>query len=422
MHPLDEEGAAARWAESEALRLDQELRRDLEKKGKRFGLFKRDDEAVGKEGVKEERDVDGSSVLLQRQKEIKKERRMREEQEKEAERMAAEEGVEMSGKKQRSRELSPWAAAKVAEYGVFPCFPRLSFLRLTSFLFEDEARAQRRRYVDQLRQQAELDASKVLANRSALSRLLPATLFTLIFLSACYLFSQSYTPPSSNARLMPEFPPSVATFMALFVLNQIIFFAWRAPSAWKILNRYFLLSAGHPRALSLLGNTFSHQMPSHLIVNMAVLFLCGTQVHDLIGRGNFLAVYLGTGVLSSLASLYWHVLTRNFIAASVGSSGAIFGIIGCYFALGDRQELKVPLLEGLRFEYRSDIAVGLIFALELACLLGLRRTNMDHASHVGGLMAGYFAGRYLKEKASKETGSVDNRRESEEREGKESTR
>jgi membrane associated rhomboid family serine protease len=131
-------------------------------------------------------------------------------------------------------------------------------------------------------------------------------------------------------------------------------------------------------------------------------------------------VYLGTGVLSSLASLYWHVLTRNFVAASVGSSGAIFGIIGCYFALKDRQELKVPLLEGLKFEYRSDIAVALIFALELACLIGLRRTNMDHASHVGGLVAGYFIGKYLKEKAIEETGNVNDREELEEDEPGES--
>jgi len=161
-------------------------------------------------------------------------------------------------------------------------------------------------------------------------------------------------------------------------------------------------------------------MLSHLIVNMGVLFLCGTQVHDLIGRGNFLAVYLGTGVLSSFASLYWHVLTRNFIAASVGSSGAIFGIIGCYFALKDKHELKVPLLEGLKFEYRSDIAVTLIFALELACLIGLRRTNMDHASHVGGLVAGYFIGRHLKEKAGRETGCADNTQELEENDSSES--
>jgi len=221
---------------------------------------------------------------------------------------------------------------------------------------------------------------------------------------------------------MPEFPPSVATFMALFVLNQIIFIAWKAPGAWKILNRYFLLSAGHPRALSLLGNTFSHQMLSHLTVNMAMLFFCGTQVHDLIGRGNFLAVYLGTGVLSSLASLYWHVLTRNFIAASVGSSGAVFGIIGCYFALKDRQELKVPLLEGLKFEYRSDVAVALIFALELAFLIGLRRTNMDHASHVGGLVAGYYVGKYLKEKANSETGGANDREEPEEHDHGESSK
>jgi rhomboid-like protein len=131
-YPLDEQGAAARWAESEALRLEKELRMDLEKKGERLGLFKRDGEVVDNEGLEKKRDVDAGSVLMQRQKQIKEERKLKEEQEKEG-RLEAEDGVEMN-KKRRSRELSPWAAAKVAEYGVFPNFTQLRFPRLI-FLF-----------------------------------------------------------------------------------------------------------------------------------------------------------------------------------------------------------------------------------------------------------------------------------------------
>jgi len=129
-YPIDEQGAAASWAESEALRLEEELRSDLEKKGERFGLFKKDGEAGGNEGLSEKRDVDAGSVLVQRQKQIKEERMMMEEREKEEERLEAEEGVEMTMKKKRSRELSPWAAAKIAEHGEFSNFTRFPFRRL----------------------------------------------------------------------------------------------------------------------------------------------------------------------------------------------------------------------------------------------------------------------------------------------------
>ena len=130
-YPIDEQGAAASWAESEALRLEEELRSDLEKKGERFGLFKKDGEAGGNEGLSEKRDVDTGSVLVQRQKQIKEERMMMEEREKEEERrLEAEEGVEMTMKKKRSRELSPWAATKIAEHGEFSNFTRLPFRKL----------------------------------------------------------------------------------------------------------------------------------------------------------------------------------------------------------------------------------------------------------------------------------------------------
>jgi hypothetical protein len=132
-YPLDEQGASVRWAENKALRLEEELRKDLEKKGERLGLLKRDGEAGGNEGLGEKRDVDTGSVLVQRQKQIKEEKKMMEEREKEEERLGVEDGVEMMmKKKRRSRELSPWAAAKVAEYGEFSNFAHLLLPRLIS--------------------------------------------------------------------------------------------------------------------------------------------------------------------------------------------------------------------------------------------------------------------------------------------------
>lgn len=55
-------------------------------------------------------------------------------------------------------------------------------------------------------------------------------------------------------------------------------------------------------------------------------------VHDDIGRGSFLAVYFASGALSSYFSLTVNVLQRFLVTTSVGSSGAIMGVIAAWLA------------------------------------------------------------------------------------------
>ena len=56
-------------------------------------------------------------------------------------------------------------------------------------------------------------------------------------------------------------------------------------------------------------------------------------VCDEIGRGNFLAVYVSCGVISSFMALLVPVLRRNFAISSLGASGAVCGIVATYFTL-----------------------------------------------------------------------------------------
>lgn len=54
------------------------------------------------------------------------------------------------------------------------------------------------------------------------------------------------------------------------------------------------------------------------------------KVHDDIGRGNFLAIYLSSGVLGSFLSLSSFVLRNQFYTSSLGASGAIAGILAAW--------------------------------------------------------------------------------------------
>ena len=126
----------------------------------------------------------------------------------------------------------------------------------------------------------------------------------------------------------------MVTCAAITAINLIVYIAWKNPHAWKAMNRYFLLSAGVPNPFSVLGSVFSHQFwTTHLVQNTIFLFLVGMPLHDEVGRLNFIAIYLSAGVFGSLTSLYWNVLRRKFLIATIGASGATAGLLGAYFTV-----------------------------------------------------------------------------------------
>lgn len=140
----------------------------------------------------------------------------------------------------------------------------------------------------------------------------------------------------------------------------------------------------------LVTNIFLHGGFMHLLANMYGLLFVGIFLEPLLGRTKFLFLYLITGVLASMASLWWHTAT-----VSVGASGAIFGLYGLFLAF---IVTKVyPPDFGKAFLTSTLVFVG--FNL----LMGLTG-GIDNAAHIGGLLSGFMAGIALypgiKEKAA----------------------
>ena len=107
-------------------------------------------------------------------------------------------------------------------------------------------------------------------------RLWPSAIFTLIVIGASILFAQNYIPPPRQARLFPDTPPAAATVQTLIFINIAAFMMWKTPPLWRFMNRYCLLITAFPKWESILGNVFSHQVFSHLAVNMLGLWFAGT--------------------------------------------------------------------------------------------------------------------------------------------------
>ena len=149
-----------------------------------------------------------------------------------------------------------------------------------------------------------------------------------------YWFSESWYEPNRLDRLWPNTPLSAATIFGLFIANASILALWKMwPPALRILNRYFLNTPAYPYAFALLGNTFSHQTFRHFALNMIVLWVVGLRLHEEVGRGTFLAIYLTSGVVGSFAALSAFAISRVLISTSLGASGCLTGIVGATLAI-----------------------------------------------------------------------------------------
>ncbi|KAL2872196.1 rhomboid protease PCP1 [Aspergillus lucknowensis] len=239
------------------------------------------------------------------------------------------------------------------------------------------------------------------------ARLLPALAFTVFTLGLCYAFAMTYEAPARADRMWPSLPPAAATVFAIMGTNATVFALWRLwPPAWRLLNRYFISVPAYPRVLSLVGNVFSHQTVSHLAMNMFVLWIFGTRLHDDIGRGNFLALYMAAGVLGSFASLSTHVLKNSLFVTSLGASGAISGVVVASGLIHANEKWTIAFLPRDWQEKLSAPAwmfvAGLVTFDIVGAIVNHRMPKLDYYAHLGGSLTGAIFAYNWREKLRKE--------------------
>lgn len=248
-------------------------------------------------------------------------------------------------------------------------------------------------------ERAKLSESESPPEMTKFQRLFPSSIFVLFILGLCFTLPFLYTPPRNKDRMFPDLPPAAATVLGIVGANLVIYMLWHFPPFWRIGNKYFMTSAGLPNALSLLGNTFSHQTLKHFGANMLVLFIVGTRLHDEVGRANFLSIYLGTGVLASLTSLTSYVVRNSFVSCTLGASGAVAGVIGAYLWLRRDQPMRIFFMpEDTKFYIPAWFPLFIIIAMEIGAMSKWNKTpiTMDHWAHIGGYFSGMGAAEILR--------------------------
>ena len=126
---------------------------------------------------------------------------------------------------------------------------------------------------------------------------------------------------------------------------------------------------------------FFHGNIWHILINMFVLWMFGSELENSWGRKNFIKYYFITGIGAGMVTCLFNLQSNIPI---VGASGAVYGILLAY---------------GLSFPNRTVYLYGLIpiksiwFVIAIGILAFLssfqQMTQISHLTHISGMAIGY---------------------------------
>ncbi len=125
---------------------------------------------------------------------------------------------------------------------------------------------------------------------------------------------------------------------------------------------------------------FLHAGMTHLLMNMFSLYLIGRGAEMYFDTKSYLSIYLFSGLLGGLASLYMHP-----VSVGIGASGAIFGVFGALagFFLAHREKIQ---------EHSRAFMKDFTIIIGINLVIGFSIPSVDVSAHVGGLLVGFIGG------------------------------
>ena len=144
--------------------------------------------------------------------------------------------------------------------------------------------------------------------------------------------------------------------------------------------------------LSLFTSLFLHGGLLHLAGNMLFLWIFGDNVEFRLGPARYLLLYLGGG---AVATLFFALFVPHSQVPLIGASGAISGVLGCYFLWFPRNRVRCFLflfpflMTSIYLSARLVLGAFLLIDNLLPFLLTANAgTGVAYGAHIGGFLGG----------------------------------
>lgn len=150
---------------------------------------------------------------------------------------------------------------------------------------------------------------------------------------------------------------------------------------------------------------FLHGGFLHILSNMWFLVVFGDNVNDTLGIFGYLILYFAAGIMGNFLQ---YSFTPGSDIPMLGASGAVAGILGCYFVLFPHSKIKT-LIFILFFvtiiEIGAPLLLGYWFILQLFSgaasipMLGAETGGVAFFAHIAGFVVGLLFGYFYKNRA-----------------------
>src|SRR5690348_16434542 len=173
--------------------------------------------------------------------------------------------------------------------------------------------------------------------------------------------------------------------LAVFVLNYIL-----QPSGANTFLRYFVLVPAqvvHTLAVwQLVTYMFLHTGIGHILWNMLTLWMFGAELERLWGTKRFLRFYFVCGIGAAITVIVVDYLFGDPNVATIGSSGAIYGILMAYALLFPDRLILFGFLIPIKVKYFVMIMGAVVF-MNAFVHFG---SGVSQVAHLGGLVVAFF--------------------------------
>ena len=130
---------------------------------------------------------------------------------------------------------------------------------------------------------------------------------------------------------------------------------------------------------------FLHASVFHLLFNMLMLWMFGSELCRLWGERFFIKYFIITGVGAGICvTALSLVFPSQFSTPTIGASGAIFGLFLAYGLIFKDKNLYVFGL----IPIKARPLVIIMGSIELLSLLSEKNSSISHLAHLGGLLTG----------------------------------
>ena len=127
---------------------------------------------------------------------------------------------------------------------------------------------------------------------------------------------------------------------------------------------------------------FLHTDFPHLMSNLVGQIALGNLLEQYYGHLRYLLIYVLCTIGADGVSMA-HALRTGWTGGSVGSSGAVFGLLGVLVAL---------IFMGRVYGNAETLRGRAVFMIIYAVYVGSQSTHIDNAAHAGGLVTGILCG------------------------------